>query len=277
MNVTFRLASEELEKKFVKEVDRGRARRAEGPPLRRRHARVDLQRVPRRRRRRARRVHAGVRAEARIDTASRSASCGRRGVPSAGDGRRRRRRRRRRRGGGGSAAPASASNVPGRFDEAAPVLEHLGRARRGSRARSALRGTGRGASARAARAATGSCRSAAAAGRGSAAAVRRRAGQRQHAERRRGSLRRSSSGASARGDGAARVAERHEQRAEQDRVGQRLGRLLEAPPVGVERRQRLARARRRASSAARGAIGSSSRRSASMRNARSAAPARSSL
>ena len=47
MNVTFRLASEDLEKKFVKEVHRGRLRRPEGPPLGRRHARVDLQRVPR--------------------------------------------------------------------------------------------------------------------------------------------------------------------------------------------------------------------------------------
>ena len=47
MNVTFRLPSEELEKRFVKEADNGRARRPEGPPLGRRHPRVHLQRVSR--------------------------------------------------------------------------------------------------------------------------------------------------------------------------------------------------------------------------------------
>ena len=65
MNVTFRLATEELEKQFVKEstaagLDGLRA------PLGRRHARVDLQRVPRRGRRRAGRLHARIRAQARI-------------------------------------------------------------------------------------------------------------------------------------------------------------------------------------------------------------------
>jgi phosphoserine aminotransferase len=48
-------------------INRRRARRAQGTPRGRRHARLDLQRVSRRRRRRARRVHEGVRTEARID------------------------------------------------------------------------------------------------------------------------------------------------------------------------------------------------------------------
>ena len=47
MNVTFRLPSEELEKAFEKQATAARARRPEGPPRRRRHARLDLQRVPR--------------------------------------------------------------------------------------------------------------------------------------------------------------------------------------------------------------------------------------
>ncbi len=66
MNVTFRLPSEELEKKFAKEIDRRRPRRPEGAPLGRRDPGVDLQRVPGGRRRRARRVHEGVRAEERL-------------------------------------------------------------------------------------------------------------------------------------------------------------------------------------------------------------------
>ena len=53
MNVTFRLPSEELEKAFVKESTAAGSRWAQGPPLGRRHARVDLQRVSRRRCRRA--------------------------------------------------------------------------------------------------------------------------------------------------------------------------------------------------------------------------------
>ena len=68
MNVTFRLPSEELEKRVREGVDRGRLRRAEGPPIGRRHARVDLQRVPRGGHRRAGRVHARVRADERIAT-----------------------------------------------------------------------------------------------------------------------------------------------------------------------------------------------------------------
>ena len=47
-------------------IHRRRLRRPQGPPVGRRHARVDLQRVPGRRRRRAGRVHAGVRAEERL-------------------------------------------------------------------------------------------------------------------------------------------------------------------------------------------------------------------
>ena len=66
MNVTFRLATEELEKQFVKDVDRRGSRRPQGSPVGRRHAGVDLQRLPRSRRRRARRLHEGVRADARL-------------------------------------------------------------------------------------------------------------------------------------------------------------------------------------------------------------------
>ena len=62
MNVTFRLASEELEKRFVKESTAAGLDGLKGHRVGRRHARVDLQRVPRRGRRRAGRVHAGVRA-----------------------------------------------------------------------------------------------------------------------------------------------------------------------------------------------------------------------
>ena len=69
MNVTFRLPTEDLEKQFVKEVDRGRFRRPQGPPLGRRHARLDLQRLPRGGRRRARGVHAGVRSAERVKRA----------------------------------------------------------------------------------------------------------------------------------------------------------------------------------------------------------------
>ena len=87
MNVTFRLPSEELEKTFDKAGHRSGTRRPQRAPLGRRHARVDLQRVSGRRRGRARRVHARVRAHARA----------RRVV--AGLRRSRRRRRRRRRGG----------------------------------------------------------------------------------------------------------------------------------------------------------------------------------
>ena len=56
-------ATEELEKQFVKESTAAGPRRAEGPPLGRRHARVDLQRVSGGRRRRAGRLHAGIRAK----------------------------------------------------------------------------------------------------------------------------------------------------------------------------------------------------------------------
>ena len=65
MNVTFRLPSEELEKTFEKAGDGSGPRRPQGAPLGRRHARVDLQRVSRRGRGRARGVHARVRAQAR--------------------------------------------------------------------------------------------------------------------------------------------------------------------------------------------------------------------
>ena len=121
MNVTFRLPSEELEKTFVKESTAAGPRRPEGPPLGRRHARVDLQRVPRRRGRRARRVHARVRTDATAEAAS-SVSCSRgrlkrrrrrRRPPPAASARRRRPRRgggarRRRRAARRSPAPAAA-------------------------------------------------------------------------------------------------------------------------------------------------------------------------
>ena len=55
MNVTFRLPSEELEKKFAKESTAAGLDGLKGPPLGRRPARVDLQRLPRGRGRRARR------------------------------------------------------------------------------------------------------------------------------------------------------------------------------------------------------------------------------
>jgi hypothetical protein len=46
MNVTFRLSTEDLEKAFEKEATGQWPRRLERAPLRWRHARVDLQRVP---------------------------------------------------------------------------------------------------------------------------------------------------------------------------------------------------------------------------------------
>jgi len=64
MNVTFRLATEDLEKEFVKESTAA----TERAPIGRRHARLDLQRIPRSRRRRAHCVHAGIRTKARLIT-----------------------------------------------------------------------------------------------------------------------------------------------------------------------------------------------------------------
>ena len=56
--------------------DRGRAGRAQGAPLGRRYARVDLQRVPRGGGRRPRPVHAGVRAERMAKCQQSACSCG---------------------------------------------------------------------------------------------------------------------------------------------------------------------------------------------------------
>ena len=67
MNITFRLPSEELESGVREAVDRRGSRRPQGPSFGRRHARVDLQRVPGGRRRRAGLVHAGVREEERLE------------------------------------------------------------------------------------------------------------------------------------------------------------------------------------------------------------------
>ena len=77
MNVTFRLAIEELEKMFVKESTAAGLDGPEGAPLGGWHAGVDLQRVPRRRGRRAGRFYARVRTHARVRQAT---SCG---VPAA--------------------------------------------------------------------------------------------------------------------------------------------------------------------------------------------------
>ena len=66
MNVTFRLASEELEKLFVKETTAAGLDGLKGHRCGRRHARLDLQRVSRSRRGRAGGVHEGVRTPARL-------------------------------------------------------------------------------------------------------------------------------------------------------------------------------------------------------------------
>ena len=70
MNITFRLPSEELERQVREGIDGRRPRRPQGPSIGRRHARVDLQRLPGRRHRRARVVHAGVREEERVESGS---------------------------------------------------------------------------------------------------------------------------------------------------------------------------------------------------------------
>ena len=73
------------------------------------------------------------------------------------------------------------------------------------------------------------------------------------------------------------VAHRHEQRSEQDRIGERLGQRLEAGAVGVDARPATSRDSSPACDCSSGAIGSSSLWPASIRNAFSAAPDRSSL
>ena len=69
---------------FIKESHRGRLRRPQGPSVRRRHARLDLQRVPGGRRGRVDRVHARLRTTQRLAAAA---------PVSEGRGRRRRSRR----------------------------------------------------------------------------------------------------------------------------------------------------------------------------------------
>ena len=66
MNVTFRLPSEELEKRFVKEAEKAGLDGLEGAPIGRRHPRVHLQRVPRSGHRRAHRFHEGLRTAQRV-------------------------------------------------------------------------------------------------------------------------------------------------------------------------------------------------------------------
>ena len=105
MNVTFRLPSEELEKTFVKEATAAGLDGLKGHRVGRRHARVDLQRVSRRRRRRARASSCGS-SSGRTGSGLNSrlpAGSGRR--PEAGL----RRRRFRPAGGAGAAAVAGAA------------------------------------------------------------------------------------------------------------------------------------------------------------------------
>ena len=66
MNVTFRLPSEELEKQFVKEAEKAGLDGLKGHRSVGRHPRVHLQRVSRSGRRRAHRLHAGVRTAQRV-------------------------------------------------------------------------------------------------------------------------------------------------------------------------------------------------------------------
>ena len=66
MNVTFRLPSEELEKAFVAEATKRGPQRPQGPPFGRRHPRLDLQRLPRGRRRRPGRLHGRLPAPQRL-------------------------------------------------------------------------------------------------------------------------------------------------------------------------------------------------------------------
>ena len=61
MNVPFRLRDEQLDDAFLKSAKARGMVAAEGPPLGRRHARVDLQRDADRRRAGAGRLHARVR------------------------------------------------------------------------------------------------------------------------------------------------------------------------------------------------------------------------
>ncbi len=67
MNVTFRLATEDLEKQFVKDATAAGSRRSEGAPLGRRHPGVHLQRLPGGGCGRPGRLHEGVRADAGLD------------------------------------------------------------------------------------------------------------------------------------------------------------------------------------------------------------------
>ena len=135
MNITFRLPSEELEEQVREGIDRRRPRRPQGPPLGRRHARVDLQRVPGRRRRRARRrsCRSSRRRTARASGSSRrDRAVERRRRPLESAAATAAPAARRRRGGAGlavggaglaSARRCSASSAE-RLDEALPVLEH---------------------------------------------------------------------------------------------------------------------------------------------------------
>ena len=154
MNVTFRLPSEELEKRVREGVDGRGARRSEGPSIGRRHARVDLQRVSRGRGGRAGGSSCGSSSASAARPAG-SVPCAPlpRRPCAAGVGRR---------------LPASASSPRADRAQAAGVRERrwcldepaasarpLPARRRGSPATSARRGTVRGASAPRARAATG--------------------------------------------------------------------------------------------------------------------------
>ena len=120
MNVTFRLADRGAREDVRQGINGRRSRRPEGTSLRRRHARVDLQRVPGRRRRRARVVHAGVRADARVAAlvALRRRWAVRAPSPASSPPARRRR-----------CIGGLLARIKGlrRFDEPLPVFEHLRR------------------------------------------------------------------------------------------------------------------------------------------------------
>ena len=290
MNVTFRLPSEELEKQVRQGGDGRRPRRPQGPPLGRRDARVDLQRVPGGGRRRARRVHARIRAQERLavkyeprrhrDTEwSPSSPCLRASVARSPFNRSWRN------------VYAGVSGGAGEAATLPPVLPRRFRAASTNRASArALRRLpvnlepGQRLAERApcvsARlpAAKGPCRAAAAAVRVSGVAVRCRAGPAAAARAEiRGSFLRSSIGDGCRRQRSERVAEREQEGTQQNRVGQGVRgwcrTAADTRPPRASDSQRASLLPRWSS----GRIGSSNRRSASIRNAFAAAPDRSIL
>ena len=265
MNVTFRLATEELEKTFVKESTAAGFDGLKG------HRSVGGMRAsiynafPEEGIDAPRLVHAGVRTEARL---SEVLGCG---MGGAGGGAA---------FGGGVAARRPPLRPPARrfrrLDEAAPVLEHL------RRVPVNLQPGERFAERTAVHQRLARPRRQVHVGEPPlkredvAEAFHVAPRERQHAERHRGLLARLPAGIRHEGRRPEVVSDRHEQRPQQDRVGQRLRRLLEPASYASSAASDF-----HSASPARfcisGAIGSRSRRSASMRNAFSDAPARSSL